>query len=165
MLLTLNATELAQLIKGTFIWAEMPEKGDIVSSNDAESLTTEAAFCGKPWQSVSFPFLIANKESIFFLAPKAYRYYLPAYMLASLNDFHAADTLPDNIIFSITINQNDTDEIKNLRYSRLKTFTFDELVVIVEFLDVLKHSGDIIIEEMNQALKTIQDEMAARNKK
>lgn len=158
----MNATELHALIEKVFSKVKMPERGSIVSMNDPESLDVENSLCGKPWQSISPELIYSNRVGIFFLTPQAYRYYLPAYMLASIRDLTATDNVADSIIYGFTFRE----KCKDFTYSRLRAFTSEELDVITEFIKFMKQEYpneffDDAIKGVLESIKSVQNEYAS----
>jgi hypothetical protein len=66
------------------------------------SREVQVAFRGHGWRDLSAEVLFWHRWDIFLLTPEAFRYYAPAYMLASLYYHDEMDSLPDNLLFCLT---------------------------------------------------------------
>jgi len=60
------------------------------------------AFGGRHWRDLPFEFLDDQKGALFFMSPEGYRFYLPAFLFYSVTDFFRADTIPDEVIRTLT---------------------------------------------------------------
>src|SRR4051794_22113680 len=78
----------------------MPGPGDVsVPTYDDED--TANYFTGKAWQGHSARALREHESSMCFFTPGAFRYYLPAFMLAELDDPETADVIAEGILFHL----------------------------------------------------------------
>lgn len=108
-------------------FADVPYPGDdaIVDGHnpyDLESETLAKAFRGKHWKQLT-PLELRNNELVF-LSPKALPFYLPAYLLGSLNDY--GDTtygsILEHTVFSLMLTDGDTAEERMSRQREQKRF-------------------------------------------
>ena len=61
-----------------------------------------AAFRGRPWQGLSVHVLKANYSALYFFTPRAYGFYLPAFLIASIVSPEGADIIPEAVCHSLT---------------------------------------------------------------
>jgi hypothetical protein len=150
----MNSDNLKEKIRKTFSRSKMPFANEIVSAIDDESLDVRKIFEGKNWESIFISDLLKNKSAIFFLTPRAHRYYMPSYLLAILEDFDGSDRLPGSILSSLTISQENEGYTK----LRLMEFNVNEITIILEFLNYLKdkYIFDGMEADLERAIKSVE---------
>jgi hypothetical protein len=84
-------------------------------------------FIGTTWQEHDAHYLRSHESSLHYFTPEAFRYYLPAFMMAELWDPEAADVIAEGIAFQFTESP--------LKDVRLATFSQNELLAIIAFLE------------------------------
>lgn len=78
----------------------------LVYDNSGKHLECEyikKVFQGKTWKSLPDNFLFEEISSLSFFSPQAYKYYLPAFLIYSVNDFYGSDEVPFQVISSLTL--------------------------------------------------------------
>jgi len=75
---------------------------DRISAPTYDDEGTAAYFAGKSWQGHSAKELRCYSSSLSFFTAEAFRYYLPAYMLAELDEPEIADVITEGILFHFT---------------------------------------------------------------
>lgn len=56
------------------------------------------------WQNITIDFLVPlHKGSLSFMTPTAYAYFVPAYMIASIEHYDESDLIPDNLVWGFTL--------------------------------------------------------------
>lgn len=111
-------------------------------------------FTGTNWQEHDAAYLRMNEGALSFFTPEAFRYYLPAFMMAELSNPETADIIAEGVAFHLT----DTPFSKE----RIATFNKEQLLAIIAFFEccanrykdgiydvVYKHAA----EELNKAIK------------
>jgi Family of unknown function (DUF6714) len=68
---------------------------------DPESREIADAFRDKRWQEVSSGMVRQYAEALPLLTPDAFRYFLPAYMMASIDDYPNVDVARDSVVFNL----------------------------------------------------------------
>ncbi|MBS0262245.1 MAG: hypothetical protein JSS02_09870 [Planctomycetes bacterium] len=109
-------------------FAETPYPGDeniSVPTYDDEG--TLAYFKGRTWSGHTATTLRHHSSALTFFTADAFRYFLPAYMLAELDAPDEADVIAGHIAFDLTQT--------SLAEERLGKFTEQELVAIKAFFD------------------------------
>ena len=76
-------------------------------------------FIGKLWQNLDNDFILENRNSIYFFSKYAFKYYLPAFMIAIIENFDELDDLP-NIIIGMLLVPEREDIIKT--YDKVKSY-------------------------------------------
>jgi hypothetical protein len=150
-----TADKLRKLIEAAFADTSYPGDARLVYDNSGRHLECNeiaAAFRGKHWKEVPLETLCYHSAGIFFLTPEAYRFYLPAYLLAALLHYNQADTLPDSVVFSL-IPPSDAKDAQVYR-RRLEGFTAAQRQVIRCFLEFQKehHAQDDPLGDLDKAL-------------
>ena len=106
-----NAEELTRLVREAFAEAVYPGEGDedlIVSGFPdccAECGETQALFQGKSWREVAEsgePLQNCGWGGLALLTPKAWRYYLPAYLNVSLSGGAGAENALECALYALT---------------------------------------------------------------
>lgn len=84
-------------------FAETPRVrgGGIGSVGDPESDDLAKYFTGKSWRGHSAKQLREHASALSFFTPEGFRYFLPAFMLAELDDPVAADVIAQSILFHL----------------------------------------------------------------
>ena len=109
-------------------FAKTPYPGDdnIAAPNWDDEGTTEY-FRGKDWRGRSPKDLRQYASSLSFFTPDAFRFFLPAFMLAELDDPETADIIAESIAFDFTQALS--------REDRIRQFAKPELAAIAAFFD------------------------------
>jgi hypothetical protein len=123
---TMNPSRLEALkqeIEAAFAGVPYPGDEHIAYSNiDFDGSRVAAAFKGKHWKELTPDELHWNEMN--FLSPAGLHFYLPAYLLASLEDYNG--TLNEDIrplsVYGLTLNDEDTPRNRRIRESQLKEF-------------------------------------------
>ena len=150
-----TADQLQKLIEAAFAETNYPGDTQLVDDNSGYHLECNevaAAFRGKHWKEVPLETLRYHSAGIFFLTPEAYRFYLPAYLLAAVLHYDQVDTLPDSVVFSL-IPPSDARDVEAYR-QRVEGFTATQRQVIRCFLEFQKqhHSQDDALGDLDKAL-------------
>jgi hypothetical protein len=107
------ADHLKVEIAEAFAGVAYPGDKNLVYDNSGahlECAEVAEAFRGKHWREVELDLLRHQSAAVFFMTPGAYRFYLPAYLLASIDRYHEADTMPGSVVFSLTPPREPADE-------------------------------------------------------
>jgi hypothetical protein len=95
-----------ELIRKAFADISYPGDDDIAHHTDClECDEIRAYFRGKSWDEIKFPEL-REYQALALLAPAAFRYFLPGYMLATLSDWNEADMIPMGIVEGTKLNRS-----------------------------------------------------------
>lgn len=116
--------KIANRINDAFDVRGIPKGRISVETCDDEG--TQDFFYGKAWNEPSIQELRRYESAMHFFTPDAFRYYLPAFMLAELHDPEKADIIADNLSHRFAPDNPDAR-------ARLSLFTNDQLLVIATF--------------------------------
>jgi Family of unknown function (DUF6714) len=99
----IEPAELAQEIERAFAEARHPGVDRLVEYTDYwESPEVVQSFGDTHWKSVPLDTLVNQRLSLPLFTPEAFRFYLPAFLRASLLYPSAVDTLTENIFYMLT---------------------------------------------------------------
>jgi hypothetical protein len=119
--------EVRRQIEAAF--ADTPAPGrefeDISASMDDEGIV--AYFRGRTWRGHRVKDLREHEVALSLFTDKAFRYWLPAFMLGELEDPETADVIAEGIAFHFSEAEG--------RDSKLRQFAPDELEAIAAFFD------------------------------
>ncbi len=95
--------ELIDRISSAFAAAPYPgDNNIIVNVNDLESQDIAKAFRGYHWRSLRFDTIFYHRDSLPFLSPQAFRFYLPAYLITAIRHYEDGDTLFEFVVYQLT---------------------------------------------------------------
>jgi hypothetical protein len=139
--MTQSLEHVVQLIENTF--AQTPYPGDDrVAAYARYGRTIADTFRGKHWSEITLDMLVQHKWEIFLLTPETFRYYAPSFMLATLLNYDEVDTLPENLIFSLTPQREEhvhnyfAGELNDYFSRRAAAFNAEEKAAILQFLEI-----------------------------
>jgi hypothetical protein len=89
-------------IRAAFASSEEPSPSKVENNHCPECQETAALFAGRRWDEVSVASLLNPRPSISLLTPAAFRYYVPALMLACIEAPRELDVVPDSLIGSLS---------------------------------------------------------------
>jgi len=127
-----------------------PPRGKIsVETYDDEG--AHEKFAGTEWEEHNIPFLRYYETCMHFFTPEAFRYYLPAFMLAEINDPETADVIAENIAYHFI---NGVD-----REVRIAQFNREQLLAIIAFLELCaeRYNDGIYDVTFNEAANEVRD--------
>jgi len=119
---------------------DVPHPGDhaLVSgdvSYDPEYREVARDFSGMAWPGISAAFVREHADALALLSPAAFRYFLPAYLLACLATGAELDTAPLNVLGSLTPPEDADPEASEFFASRVVAFTRAEARAICAYLE------------------------------
>ncbi len=138
--MTESLQQTVQFIQSAF--AETPYPGDDkVAAYARYGRSIADALRGKHWSDVPLDALVQHRWEIFLLTPVTFRYYAPSFMLASLLYNEQMDTLPDNVMFSLTPQRDEhihnffAGEYNDYFSRRAASFSAEERAAVLAFLE------------------------------
>jgi hypothetical protein len=152
------AESLRREIEGAFANAKNLGDDKLVYDNSGGHLECNevaAAFRGKHWKEIPLDVLRYHSSGLFFFTPEAYRFYLPAYLIAAALYHDEADTIPGSVVFSL-IPPSDARDVQTY-HRRMEGFTSSQRNAIKSFLEFLKaqHPGDDLLGDLDKALTSL----------
>lgn len=103
---TLSAVEVVAEITGAFENEPYPGEWNIVYDNsdyDIEVKRIRETFKVHTWQTLPDELMQDEQYCFSFLEKKGLKYYLPAFMVFAVRDYTGSYSIPDNIIFQLTL--------------------------------------------------------------
>lgn len=127
-----------QEIGAVFSDGVLPE--NVVCHSCLECDEIGEAFRGKHWKDMGLEFLSRFRESLCLLSPEAFWFYLPAYMMVSLDHFDEADIIPESIIYNLTPPTREHANIYEMKHflGRIEGFTEAQKKAIRSFIKFVR---------------------------
>lgn len=127
----------------TSAFAEAPHPGDAALvtgdvSYDPEYRAVAHAFSGKHWCELSRDFIREHRDALPLLGPSAFRFFLPAYLLACLEDEPDLDTAPSNVVSSLSPPEPGDAASERAFFERAAAFTVAEARAIAAYLQLAR---------------------------
>lgn len=147
MALDSDILKLKSEIETAFAEVPYPGDGNLIETRIPEDQDAAEFFKGVKWQDWKEKpgQLLSPRVNgyLFFLSPAAFRYYLPLYMIFALTDYYASDSLPGEVISSVTFGGIDP-KLREHTERRMSGMTSAQLKVILDYLEFFKreHAGD-----------------------
>lgn len=95
--------------------------------------------CYKKWENVPRELLRQERDALPLFTPTGFRFYLPAYMLFTTEDYEGADIIPESIVHSLMLPDAGTELYEFVR-ERLVLFSEEQRMAIFRFLGYLEMS-------------------------
>jgi hypothetical protein len=105
----------------------------VENPNDMESSRLRARFKGKHWTTVPLSTLIKDRSGLPLMTPEAFRFFLPAYMHASVVYPDAVDVIPENVVFHLTPPAERSANAEWFR-ERIRGFSPEQMETIRSFI-------------------------------
>ena len=118
--------DLVSEIRIAFSKVKRP-KEDLFISHEQEEGEREY-FSKKKWQDCKIEGLLYNSSALFLFTPEAHTYFLPAFMIESLEHPEEADQIPDYLLYHFY------DYEKPFWKKRIEILTNQQKIVISKFL-------------------------------
>jgi hypothetical protein len=103
----MTTNELLAELTESFRHEPFPGDMNIVTNNepnyDLESLQIRDSFKEYTWQTLPAALMRHEQGGYFFLSPAGFKYYLPAYLCYAVRAYTEADSIPDGLIFALTL--------------------------------------------------------------
>ncbi len=130
---------LKQTIEAAFANVPYPGDGNITHCpyNCSECRRIAIYFKGKSWTGNTLEELRLQHVALSLFTPEAFHYFLPAFMLVSLEEYEKGDVIPDAIRFHFEYSQ----EMKSHFAVRMSKFSAAQRAVIIEYLVAMERKG------------------------
>jgi hypothetical protein len=113
-----------------------------------------ALFGGKAWTDVSIDQLRTHHDALSFFSPEAFRYFLPAFMLAELRDPIGAGQIGPSLLFHFS---RPEEFWKPELEQRLALLTPDQKAVIADFVRARGSACGYIEPEIEEIVSVIKN--------
>jgi hypothetical protein len=148
----MDALDLEKVIKAAF--AKTPKPGHkLTDTYDDEG--AQEYFEGRTWDGHSTRDIRSHADAMSFFTPEAFRYYLPAFMLAELREPDIADIVGDYVVYKFG---PPTKSWQPSHAARLSLLTTEEKQAILLFIRYMqnKYGGfEIYLEYAEEELTGI----------
>jgi hypothetical protein len=133
------AVGLKIAIEEAFADVPYPGDGNITHCpyNCSECRRVAVFFKGKTWKGHTEEELRAYHVALSLFTPEAFHYFLPAFMLVSMNLYEKGDVIPDAIRFHFEYSQ----EMKSHFAVRMSKFTPAQRKAIIDYLVLMERRG------------------------
>jgi hypothetical protein len=121
--------------------------------NCAECRRVATFFKGKEWTGHDAVELRAYHVALSLFTPEAFHYFLPAFMLVSLDHYEKGDVIPDAIRFHFEYSA----EAKHHFAVRMSKLTMDQRNAIIDYLVAMEDKGAGSSEHAIEALSEDED--------
>lgn len=136
---SLHSMSLQETIKAAFADVSYPGDNNITRCpyhcRPCQEITDY--FKGKTWEGHAVEDLRDHHSALSLFTPEAFHYFLPAFMLASVESYDKLDILPDSIRFHFEF---DLDHREHFSI-RATQFSDEQRKVIIEFLRHMEAKG------------------------
>ncbi len=137
------ANELRERVKETFEKNAAPTRSELTYDEEGDSSILREDFDGVRWWTASRSLIDAHYDKLPLMTPKAYHYYLPAYILRSLDRFEPGCDVLEYTVFSLSpTKMSRTDHWFALRAGE---FRDTEKALIRDFLRCILSATDLYI--------------------
>lgn len=162
--------ELKQKIIRAFDNVSYPKESFVALYDHDEQRGIREAFANKDWQTIEPKILEEFYDTVPLFSPEAFRYFLPAYLIYSLDNFSADDkTTAEFTIYALSPTKNDLRESLEYWQVRFEDFTFEQLDCIYDFLDLVgdDENYEVFVGDVNGGRKRLKTyiEPIIKNKK
>lgn len=103
----MSADDLLAELTACFQHEPYPGDDNLVTNNepgyDLEALQIRDTFQVHTWQTLPDALMLHEQGGYFFLSKRGLKYYLPAYLGFAVRAYAEADSIPDGLIFSLTL--------------------------------------------------------------
>ena len=148
---------VAKQIEEAFANTPYPGDDNIGWGDRDDEREIEQALRGRHWRELTLEFIYSYRQFISFLTPAALRFYLPAFMLATLNHYSEVDTLSNSLIFNLAPPEDKDDDMQEYFSARASKFNHVEQKAILAFLETYLplHPEDFDYGEWESVFKPI----------
>jgi len=130
-----NSAVIVRQIEEAFREVPYPGDGCLTEGHSSEAFDIANWLKRRRWQDLGREELSRNHESLFFMTPQAIRYYLQAFLLASVLHYHEANPLPSTVLFFLTFPKNSEDRSRfRARFHLLTKPQSDAIRAFLEFI-------------------------------
>ena len=147
---------LKQTIESVFTDVPYPGDGNITRCpyHCAECLAVAKFFKGRSWQGNTVEELREHHTALALFTPEAFHYFLPAFMLASIDGYDKFDVIPD----SVRSHFEYLREHREYFAVRMSQFTLEQRKAIIGFLIFMESKGAGSSEDAISLLSEVPEE-------
>lgn len=132
-----NLEKLQQEILSAFDSVPYPHNS-IAPHECEECREVRKTFSKRDWKTIETQFIEDNFGVIPLFSPEAFHYFLPAYLIRSLENFSEKyDTVCEFTIYAVTPQNKDVENHFDYWQERFKSFTSKQISCVYDFLDLI----------------------------
>jgi hypothetical protein len=155
--------EQLEILKQKIIssFADVPYPKDEIAPHECdECRDVRRTFANKNWKTIEPQILGGNFGIIPLFSPEAFHYFLPAYLIYSLDHFSEKyDTVCEFTIYAVTPDKKSIKKYFDYWREKFKDFTLEQMDCIYEFLDFVRDDENFVrfknVETGKQNLKDL----------
>jgi hypothetical protein len=158
--------ELKKKINAAFGNVPYP-KESIAPHECDECREVRRIFAGKNWKTIEPEILEENHGKLPLFSPAAFNFFLPAYLIYSLDYFEEYDTVCEFTIYAVTPDNKAVRERLEYWQERFEHFTFEQMNCIYEFLDLVRidENFESLANEVATGRENLKEFIAPKSKK
>ncbi len=131
--------KLREQIRAAFNGLSKPDRTNIARGGDeAEKLIHELA--DKHWDNLTVEYCESRPDALGFLTPEAFRFYLPAFLLASLRETNGKISGDCFTLYHLEPPSRSKTEAYDWFSRRFELFSRNQLDVLIEYLESMRSS-------------------------
>lgn len=112
----------------------------------------EEYFSDKTWEGHSVEALRYHEVAMGLFTQEAHQYFLPAFMIASLENPEAADVIPDHILYHFSEHE------KDFWKQRILILSEEQKIVVSKFLEQVHGSDEFHKDYLQKALQGLKND-------
>jgi len=116
-------------------------KAEIAPHDCDECREVSRTFANQDWKTISSKILEENYGNISLLSSEAFHYFLPAFLIYSLNNFND-NFVCEFTIYSVSPSKKDIKERLDFWQYKFEHFSLEQINVVYEFLDLVEMKKD-----------------------
>lgn len=129
----MGAPEVEAIIRAAFAKTPMPKDSKLVNTYDDEG--AQEYFGGRCWDGHSVEDIRLQADAMSYFTPEAFRYYLPAFMLAELSDPEIADIVGEYVV---SIFGPQPQDLQSFQEERLSVMSSEEKLAVLHFIKYMQ---------------------------
>jgi hypothetical protein len=135
--------ELEASIRLAFARVVRPAKDLIALHQCDECEELRCAFVSQRWEAMSGELIERHYVSLPLLSPEAFVYFLPAYILHSLDHFSPTSTVAEFTVYAVSPGANSDLGLEDWAVQRLAPFTNEQASAVDQFLELVERDEDV----------------------
>lgn len=139
--------EVRQTVTAAFSAVGVPKK---VAPEGPERAMLDRVLRGKEWNRLTRPEIARLNDCLLLLTPRAFRYYLPAFIMAALDELESGETpggIAQVVIFALTPRAGRSEAFDD----RVSGLTVPQRRAISQFLEIMDRHGRWLVSDAAEA--------------
>ena len=136
-----------------------PKNDDIILEGVQDYEETMEFLGGKHWRDISASDLVFNSEYIAYTEPVGFRFFLPAWLLACIQEDVDTDVLPEEMVWRLTIRE--PGQSADLKHARLLMLDSRQRLAVRHVLEYMKEGyprcNAVDTKDAEAALRSLED--------